>query len=125
MDFLDLMDIKNNEVFNGKYYKDRPQTPLDVPKEFNYDVVNPNDRTYSKILNNLEADNATHAIKTNDFCDFRVNGYVVTHDGLWWQITGFQVIPSKNKQAYRFMVDVVGTEYLLRLIQVENPMEIK
>lgn len=125
MDFLDLMAIKDNETFNGKYYKDRPQTPLDTAQLFKYEVIDPNDKTYSRILNNLEADNATHAIKTNNLCGFEINGYVITHEGYLWQISSVTVLPSKNKQAYRYLTHAVGTEYLLRLIRVENPWGLK
>ncbi len=125
MDFLDLMEIKDEEVFNGKYYKERPITPLDSAIPFKYEVVDPNDKAYSKILNNLEADNATHSIKTNTFCGFEINGYVITHEGYLWQISSVTVLPSKNKQAYRYLTHAVGTEYLIRLIRVENPMGLK
>lgn len=125
MDFLDILDVKAEETFKGKYFKDRPQTPMDVATSFTYDVVDPNDRSYSKVLNNLEVDRGTHSIKTNEFLDFKINGYVITHEGFMWQITSVQTIPSKNKQAYRYLKRAVGEEYVLRLIQVENPWGLK
>ena len=125
MDFLDILDVKTNEVFKGKYYKDRPETPADFATEFTYDVVDANDRTYSKVLNNLEVDRGTHSIKTNEYLDFKINAYVITQDGLMWQITSVQTIPSKNKQAYRYIKRAVGEEYVLRLIQVDNPWGLK
>lgn len=121
MDFLDLLDVKGNEVFEGKYLKDRPSTPLDVAVGFSYDVVDPNDRSYSKVLDNLQADIGTHTIKTNDYCGYEINGYVISHDDKLWQITSITTVPTKNKQAYRYLKHAVGEEYILRLLEVQNP----
>ena len=121
MDFLDLVQKRDNEVFNGKYFKDRPKTPLDMAQLFKYDVVDPNDKSYAKVLDNLQADRGTHAIKTNTYCGFKVNGYVITHDGLLWQVASVTKTPSKNKQAYRYLTRAVGEEFLVRLLEVQNP----
>ena len=43
--------------------------------------------------------------KTNDDCGFKINGYIATQDGLFWQITGIlkRLVKDENKQALRIL----------------------
>ena len=126
-DFLNFIIGKSDEVLTGSYYPKLPKTPMDTSIKFNYDIVNDNDLSYSKILDNIKTEQALQTIKTNDICDFKINGYVVTQDGEFWQIQGIlkRTVVKENKQALRFVRETPATEYIIRLLGVENPMELK
>ncbi len=124
---LNFLSIKVEEVLTATYYPRIPETPQDSGVEFQYDIVDEKDKAYSTLLNNLQTDNGTSAIKTNDMCGFKVNGYVATQDGSFWQITNVSkhLVKPNTKQALRLMKETAETEYLLRLIEVDNPLELK
>lgn len=127
MDFLDLLTIKDEEVLTGTYYNRRPKTTADVGISFSYDIVDESDRNYSKLLDNLQTEQVMQTIKTNDLCGFKTKGYVVTQDGRFWTITGIikRLVKHENKQALRVLRQTIETEYIIRLLQVDNPMELK
>lgn len=127
MDFLDLLTIKDEEVLTGTYYNRRPKTTADVGISFSYDIVDESDRNYSKLLDNLQTEQVMQTIKTNDLCGFKTKGYVVTQDGRFWTITGIieRLVKRENKQALRVLRQTIETEYVIRLLQVDNPMELK
>lgn len=126
-DFLDFLAIKDDEVLSGTYYNRQPLTSQDEGIPFQYDIVYDSDKNYSLMLNTLQSEQTMKTIKTNDECGFRVKGYVVTQDGTMWQITGIIEKPSKpdNKQSLRILKRAVEMEYIIRLLQVENPMDLK
>ena len=127
MDFLELLAIKDEEVLTGTYYARRTKTPNDGGITFNYDIANDIDRNYARLLDALETENATQTIKTNDADGFKVKGYIATQDGSFWQITGItkRLAKPENKQALRFLKQTAETEYIIRLIEVENPWGLK
>ena len=127
MDLLDLITVRTEEVLTGTYYKDFPETPQDIGIEFNYDVVDDSDRSYFKVLDTLQTVQAIQTIKTHDLDDIKVNSYIVTQDGKMWQIRGAveRVINEHNKQALRWQKRTAATEYVIRLVAIENPWGIK
>lgn len=127
MDFLDFLTVKDEEVLTGTYYKRRPTTTDDGGVTFNYDVVDESDRAYSALLNTLQTEQAMQTIKTNDLCGFKIKGYVVTQDGVLWQITSIlkKIVKPENKQALRILKQTIETEYIIRLLAVDNPMELQ
>jgi hypothetical protein len=127
MDYLDLLAVSDEEVLSGTYYKRRPKTINDTGDEFHYDIVNDHDENYSKLLDSIETTKAIQTIKTNDDCGFKVKGYVVTQTGELWQITGFvkRLVKPENKQALRLLKETIETEYVIRLMEVDNPWGLK
>lgn len=126
MDFLDFITVSDEEVLQGTYYSKRPKTPTVKGVGFSYDIIDPNDKTYSKLLDNIKTDRATLTIKSNDSCGFAIGGYIATQDGDFWQIQGISKKHNdENKYSLRILKNAVCTEYVLRLIIVENPMELK
>ena len=124
---LNFLAIKSDEVLTGNYYARLPETPNDIADEFQYDIVNEHDKAYSLVLNNLQTDRTTCVIKTNDNCGFKINGYVTTQDGILWQITsiGKQLVKAETKQALRWLKQTIETEYVLRLLEVDNPWDLQ
>lgn len=126
MDFLDFIVPKDDEVYWGTYYSKRPKSYKNYGIGFAYDVLDPNDKSYSKLLDTLKADKATLTIKTNDMCGFAIGGYIATQDGEFWQINSILKRDNpENKQALRILTNTIDTEFVLRLINVENPMDLK
>lgn len=127
MDYLDFLTIKDEEVLTGTYYSRMPITLSDEGIRFSYDIVDENNRAYATMLNTLQTEQAVQTIKTNDLCGFKVKGYVATQDGLFWQITGIikRLVKRENKQALRLLKQTIETEYVIRLINVDNPMGLK
>ena len=126
-DFLDFLHIQDEEVLSGTYYARLPITSQDAGEPFQYDIVDDNDKTYSLLLNSIQTEQSIQTIKTSDASGFKVKGYVVTQDGALWQITGIikKLSNPNNKQALRILTETVESEYIIRLIQVDNPMGLK
>ena len=126
-DLLNFLIPQSDEVLKGTYYSKLPKTPNDNGVEFRYDIVDESDRSYSKILDNLRAEQALQTIKTNDVCDFKIKGYIATQEGDFWQITGIikRLVLKESKHALRLMKETASTEYVIRLIGVENPWGLK
>lgn len=127
MDFFeDFMSIKDEEYLTGIYYKSYPNTASDYGEEFTYTIVDPKSREYRSIIGNLQGDGATLTIKTRKHSAFSINSLVRTQDGLLWQIASVNVNPiiEEGKESLRLFKSSAQTERIMRLIEVENTMEI-
>ncbi|MBO7214004.1 MAG: hypothetical protein J6V66_00755 [Clostridia bacterium] len=127
MDFLDSMKIMDEEVLTGTYFEQIPETPKDKGVFFEYDIVDESDKSYARLLNNIQTEETFQTIKTDDSIDFKVKGYVVTQDGLLWQIAGIikRLKHDGNKEALRIIKETIQTSRIIRLTQVENPWELR
>lgn len=126
-DFIDMLSIHDHDFLEGNYYPKKPKSPKDHSILFGYEMVDENAVSYAKILNNLRADQATCTIRTHEDIGWKIKGYVVTQDDLCWQIVDFRKIlmPESNKEALRVVKQSSQTEYIIRLIAVENPWELQ
>lgn len=126
-DLLDLLSGQYDEVLTGTYYTFLPKTMTDSGISFQYDIVNDSDHSYSNVLDSLNTELTTCTLKTNDTCAFKVNSYIATQDGKLWQISGVvkKIINERSKQALRLLKETSETIYLIRLIEVPNPWELK
>ena len=129
-DFLDLLKIRDKEVFRGTYYKTLPDndgSKFTEGETFSYDEVDPKDKRYTKLLDNLEAFTESKTIKTDDFCGFEINGYVVTQEGELYIIANILKTQGANntKESLRILNQSVMVEYVLRLIKKDNPWGLK
>ena len=125
-DILDMEKPVDENYLEGNYYVRKPKTLTDHAVIFTYAMIDPSTKDYGKIMGNLRADMSSCAIRTNDDCGWRVNGYVVTQDGEFWQIEGVRkdIQNEDNKEALRVVVQPANTDFVLRLIAVENPWEL-
>lgn len=121
-DFIDLIINNADEYLTGYYYDRRPVSQDDGRITFNYRQLDPNSKVFSTVLSNLRADRATYAIATNDFDGFKVGGYVVTQNGLIWEIT--EVISNEEAKgqndSLRWFKKARGAEWSVRMIQVTD-----
>lgn len=122
MDFIDLIVDTSEEYLTGYFYFRRPKTPDDGRITFKYKQLNPNSRVFDTVLGNIRADRATYAIKSNDHCGFNVGGYVITQNGLIWEIV--EVIRNEevkgSNDALRWFTRAVNTECSVRMIQIDD-----
>lgn len=126
-DYLDLLHQKSEEVLKGTYYPRRPLTPQDYGEEFSYDIIDEPRTAYHNLMNTLNTTIATQTIKTSDLSSFQVKGYCVTQEGGLWQIQEItkRLISKQSKQALRIIKTTIETEYILRMVEVDNPWGIK
>lgn len=137
MDYLDLMLGKYYQTMTGKYFEDIPightlrtedgaadSRSVGIP--FDYETVNPAEWHYKNLLSNLvEKEAATLTVKTREAIGFRVGSYVLTMDGRLCEITSVtEDVRGAGIEAMRLMPLPLGTEYILRLTERENPFGI-
>ena len=124
---LDMLVVKHEEVMTGTFYPNCPKALTDYGIKFKYDIVDERDSSYAKMLENIKTTQSVCTIKTNDMCGYKDLAYVVTQDSRLWQISGVieRLVRPHNKQALRLMKKTADTEYVIRLIGVDNPKGLK
>ncbi len=124
--FEDFMSIKDEEYLTATYYKSYPNTTSDVGENFTYTIIDPKSREYRAMITNLQGEGATLTIKTRKDIPFRINGLVSTNDGLLWQISSININPmvEEGKESLRLFKKSAQTERIIRMIEIENPMNI-
>ena len=114
-DFIDMLSIHDHDFLEGNYYPKKPKSPKDHSILFDYEMVDENAVSYAK------------TIRTHEDIGWKIKGYVVTQDDLCWQIVDFRKIlmPESNREALRVVKQSSQTEFIIRLIAVENPWELQ
>jgi hypothetical protein len=122
MDFLDFLVDSTTERLTGYFYKRRPKTKEDGRIPFQYEQLDPNNKVFDKVLGNVRADRATYAIKTNDYSDFNIGGYIITQNGKIWEIT--EVITNEqtknNNDALWWFREAKNVECSVRMIEIDD-----
>ena len=122
-DIMDVMNPRQRFTLTGKYFSERPDGPDVGGEEFNYEYVDPYTKTWRTLFGNIQAGAGETAIRTDDQLGFKEGkGMVILNDGTAYLIqqkmTDYQAAP---KQAFRVLPTPVGTEYVLRLVAVDEP----
>ena len=116
-----MLKPQEGYVLTGTYrekYKDEPTY-------FEYDVVDSPRWNFGELINNLIRDESACVIRTMSPLEWKVNGFVITQDGHAWRITEkIKHATTKNKDALRIVRENPSAEWVLGLVQVDNPMEI-
>ena len=122
-DLLDLLQGKTDKVFTGTWYPKRPNNVYDEHADFDYEMVDPTERHYQTLLGNvINNDGATLTIKTNDDMGWKVGQFAALQDGNFYNVLSCSIdYQSASREAFRFLKDAVGVEFVLRLLQVDNP----
>lgn len=130
MDYLDIIQGRYYQTQGAKYYRQLPipetgaaQSPEAIPQPFEYEAVDPTEWHYRQLLQNLiDKEAATYTIKTKTRLVWRVGGYVVTMSGRLYKIISVtEDVSATSRQARRLFAVPVGTEYVIRLSEIENP----
>ena len=129
MDFLDIMQGRLFNTYAGKYYDKIPDAEFDAnvsqdaAMHFDYEYVDVTSKTYKHLTSNLtESESTATAIKTSEQLAWRVGGFVILTDGrLCTIISVTEDRTNSSQEAGRLFAIPLGTEYILRLTEYENP----
>ncbi len=123
MGFLEMLAGKSDEFMTGYYYARRPSSGDDGAQRFSYSRLDPYYRSYDVEFGQMRIDKSTYSLKTKTPLEWKVNGYVSTQDGEFFQIT--EIITDgqtrENEEALRLFKKALGREYTIRLLRVDNP----
>lgn len=134
MDYLDLMQGRYYQTRTGKYFERLPEARLFIESSsdidaaavgvpFDYEVVDPFEYQYKHLLQNvIDNDGAIGTIKTREQLNFKNRSYIVTMEGEMFQIVS--ITPdtrAAQREAARILPIPLGTEYIIRFVEVDNP----
>lgn len=119
-DILDLLKPREDYVMAGSYRKQKS----DPPQYFEYAEVDYPSKSFGEIINNLITTKQGLTIRTMWDCGYEVEGYIVTQDGRMWTIEQIQV-SHNNGEELRLLRHGVNDEFIIALVCVDNPMELK
>lgn len=121
-DILDLLNPKSKFTSTGKYYKERPLSPDLGTEHFNYSYESRYSNTYRRLFANVQGIEGQTVIRTDDQCHFKVHGFIITQDGKAFEILQAEKdYQAASQQALRLFGTPVSTEYVLRLMEIDNP----
>ena len=125
MDYLDILNGKYYQTYDGSYYKRLPRAgeQTEAPIAFSYEHIDPTEWRYKQLLQGLnETAAATASIKTRENHDYQVGKWVVLQDGKLYTILSCSLdMNAASREAARLLQIPIGAEYILRLAERENP----
>ena len=127
IDLLTILQGRFNNTLLGTYYP----TQQDVGVPFDYEILDPNVVDFDTIQNLGVSKFSTTAIKSNDpFWDdvmhLNQKGYVALQTGGLFEITQIREDLGKvSKQAFRTQVMPLHVDFAIRLVEVDNPFNLK
>ena len=129
MNILDLITPRGDYTATGKYYNKMPSFNDHGAEgiRFKYAYLDPKSKQYQRVFSQVvSTEGNTLTIKTNQRIPFKVGGFITTQEGELYVIESINKdYQSVNKQAYFIASNPAGLVSVLRLIQVDNPWEIK
>lgn len=138
MDFLDLSKGKYYQYHTGKFFLRLPEAITNITKLadlydldegacFDYEYVDPTEWRYKQLLGNVsESKMAIATIKTKEPLPFKPKAYILLDNGRLCQMLSIvEDTAAANREAAILMPIPVGTEYILRLVEIENPWELQ
>lgn len=125
-DILDIMNPRQRFTLTGRYYSEPLNGPDVGAQQFNYEYVNPLSNTYRRLFANIQGTAGEVAIRTNDQLKFIINGVIITQDERAFKIIQVEIdYQAANKQVMRLLGTPVSTEYVLRIVAVDEPWGIQ
>lgn len=128
IDLLTIFDGRYFQTETGTYYPEYPSTPSVAGVPFDYEHINPQDKNYQMLFANVSNNNAIiTAIKTKDPLDWNIDtGFIALQDGTFYTIESVSKdYQSAKKEAFRYLADVSGVEYVIRLVSQANPFKLR
>ena len=126
-DLLDMLHGKANYIMTGCYFPHMPYSPEDEHSMFDYEHVYVTEWHYQKLFGNLiNTDGATATIRTNDDLGAKIGQFISLQDEKLYKISSvMKDYQSTNKEAFRFLKDVPQIDYIIRLVEIDNPWGIQ
>ena len=128
---IDLLTIFEGRYFQtetGTYYPEYPESPEVAGMPFDYEHINPQEKRYQMLFANVSNNNAiVTAIKTKEPLQWDIDkGFIALQDGTFYSIESVSKdYQSASKEAFRYLADVAGVEYALRLVSQANPFNLR
>jgi hypothetical protein len=99
-----------------------PTDPAEKGIPFDYEIIDPTEKHFQMLMGNIDASQGrTMAIKSNDPLNWLVDGFVLTQDNVLYTINAVREdLGNSQKQSARYVRDIIGKEYVLRLVEREN-----
>lgn len=122
-DLLDIFAGKFNNTFTGSYYEKMPDSPDITGVAFDYEHIDPNEWHYQRMFSNVTANQAAStAIKTNDNLNFKAGAFMALQNGKFYEIVSVQEdYQSAEKEVFRYLAIAPGVDFVIRLIEKDNP----
>lgn len=122
-DSLDLFTPRSRFTATGTFWTKRPDSADTGGAKFNYEYVDTSTRAYRRLISNMQSFEAGEvAIRTNDLLPWNAKCYFMTADGALYRIVDVQKdYQAAPKQAMRLLGTPLGTEFVIRAVNVENP----
>lgn len=124
MDWLDIANPSPNFTAAANYYEQTIDDPSVGGQSFRFEYVEPLSNTYKRLFGNIQSTDTEGelTIRTNNHLPFRVESYIVFPDSRAFQIVQvMKDVQRAPKQALRLFPTPVGTEYVIRMVRIENP----
>lgn len=124
MGYLEFAHDRLQYPFSGQFYKFLPNGRENQNTQFNYNVVSNRERHYQRLFSNLlNKSGATVTIRSHDDLGWSVDTFCKLQDGNLYRVTEVQTDygDEVDKLIYMDFNDSTETEYVARLIQIENP----
>lgn len=128
MDIRDVLNpAKAKFPFTGSYYRETFDHPDTGRKRFRYKFENPYSRAYKMLFANVQDfTGGNTAIRTNAQADYKAGETVVLQDGKAYAIAdAAKDYNTAPQEAFRLGNANAGIEYVLRLVEIDNPWELK
>ena len=121
IDLLTIFDGRYEQTFVGTHYPKMPNEEITGVK-FDYEFIDTQTRQYQMMFGNVSAsDSISTAIKTKDALSWKIGEYISLQDGTFYTIIQIQKdVQSGNKQQGRFLAQLTGIDYIVRLQQHDN-----
>lgn len=114
---------QGSQYLYGTLYNKKTDTQGDF---FRYEELLEKRNEYGQIINNLIATQGRYTIKTNWNLEYKVNQFVVTKDGVRYQIADITRMQQEvNPQTLYWFKSNPNTEWVISLVEVDNVMELK
>ncbi len=125
-DTLDVLNPKTRFTASARYYPERLNSPDVGYDSLNFEYVNPYSNTYRRLFANVQTAAGQVAIRTDDQNNYKVGGFIILQDNKAYQIlevlTDYQ---AANKQVLRLFGAPVSVEYVIRMLEVDNPWSVQ
>lgn len=126
-DALYILLPRSRFTATGKFWTERPDSADEGGTAFNYEYVDTSTRAYRRLYANYQSFEAGEvAIRTNDLLPWNAKCYFMTAEGALYRILDVQKdYQAAPKQALRLLGTPLGTEFVIRAVNVENPWSAK
>lgn len=122
-DMISALHPRGGVTFSGSYYPRRPNAPDDDHETFEYEMVDPTEKSFRTIAGNIiNSEGVTTVIRVSDDIDFAIGGYVYLQDEKLYTInSAMKDYSTAPKEVFRYFRTSPQVSWVLRAMQVQAP----